>query len=108
MKIQLLIGLNQDVQDAKGCSGYRSTILFNPDHPDSKTNHKFQDAKMLQSIEEVGMEKGMEKGMDIGVENTVMKLLRAQVLTKEQIADIIGLNMEKIETLEKKLNAESA
>ena len=52
---------------------------------------------MLQSIEEVGMEKGMEKGMDIGVENTVMKLLRAQVLTKEQIADIIGLNMEKIE-----------
>ena len=67
-------------------------------------NPIFQEAKMLQSIEEVGM----EKGIDIGVESAVMKLLRAQVLTKEQIADIIGLNMEKIETLEKKLNAESA
>jgi len=62
-------------------------------------NPIFQEAKMLQSIEEVGM----EKGMDI----TVMKLLRAQVLTKEQIADIIGLNMEEVEALEKKLKERS-
>ena len=39
---------------------------------------------MLQSIEEVGMEKGVEIGIDIGVEKTVMQFLRAQVLSKEQ------------------------
>ncbi len=74
-------------------------------------NPMFQEAKMLQSIEEVGMEKGMEKGMQkgmekgigIGVEKTVMQFLRAQVLSKEQIAHITGMNMAEIETLEKKL-----
>jgi hypothetical protein len=58
---------------------------------------------MLQSIEEVCMEKGMQKGIDIGVEKTVMQFLRAQVLSKEQIAHITGMNMAEIEKLEKKL-----
>ncbi len=54
---------------------------------------------MLQSIEEVGM----EKGIDIGVEKTVMQFLRAQVLNKEQIANITGMSIEKIKMLENKL-----
>ncbi len=73
---------------------YREIIQENP---------MFQEAKMLQSIEEVGIEKGMEKGIDIGVEKTVMQFLRAQVLSKEQIAHITGMNMEDIEKLGNKL-----
>ena len=62
-------------------------------------NPMFQEAKMLQSIEEVGMEKGMEKA--------AINLLRSQWLNKEQISEITGLDREKLAELEKRLKSES-
>jgi hypothetical protein len=78
-------------------------------------NPIFQEAKMLQSIEEVGIEKGMdigiEKGMDIGIEKgmetAAINLLRSQWLNKEQILEITGLDQKKLEALEKRLQSES-
>jgi predicted transposase YdaD len=61
---------------------------------------------MLQSIEEVGMEKGMEKGIEQEKEATAKKLLLSQWLTKEQISEITGLDREKLEKLEKHLKSE--
>ncbi len=66
-------------------------------------NPMFQDAKMLQSIEEVGREKGREEGM----ETAAINLLRSQWLNKEQISEITGLDRKKLEELEKKLQSES-
>jgi hypothetical protein len=72
-------------------------------------NPSFQEAKMLQSIEEVGMEKGLEKGrkegMEKGMEKAAINLLRSQWLTKEQISEITGLDRKKLEELEKKLKS---
>jgi predicted transposase YdaD len=78
----------------------------------------FQEAKMLQSIEEVGIEKGIEQGIEKGIEKgieqgveqekeaTAKKLLLSQWLTKEQISEITGLDREKLEKLENKLKFE--
>jgi hypothetical protein len=65
-------------------------------------NPMFQEAKMLQSIEEVGMEKGIEQEK----EATAKKLLLSRWLTKEQILEITGLDRKKLEELEKKLQSE--
>jgi hypothetical protein len=54
---------------------------------------------MLQSIEEVGMEKGMEKA--------AINLLRSQLLSKEQISEITGLDLEKLKELEKNCGSDS-
>ena len=78
---------------------------------------------MLQSIEEVGMEKGIdigrdigreegidigreegrEEGMDIGVEKarkeTARNLLLLNVLTEEQIAQAANLSIEEVRQL---------
>lgn len=62
----------------------------------------FQEAKMLRSIEEVGMEKGIE----IEKNQTAKKLLLSQWLNKEQISEITGLDMEKLKELEKELRTE--
>ncbi len=66
-------------------------------------NPMFQEAKMLQSIEEVGREKGREEG----IETTAINLLRSQWLNKEQISEITGLDRNKLEELERRLKAES-
>ena len=50
---------------------------------------------MLQSIEEIGIEKGIEQ--------TAIKLLRSQWLNKQQISEVTGLDREKLDELEKKL-----
>jgi predicted transposase/invertase (TIGR01784 family) len=84
---------------------YRRIIQENP---------MFQEAKMLQSIEEVGIEKGIEQGIEKGIEQgveqekeaTAKKLLLSQWLTKEQISEITGLDREKLEKLENKLKFE--
>jgi hypothetical protein len=72
-------------------------------------NPMFQEVKMLQSIEEVGIEKGLEKGMVIGqkktIEKTAEKLLLSQWLNKEQISEITGLDREKLDELEKNLKS---
>ena len=70
-------------------------------------NPMFQEAKMLQSIEEVGIEKGLEKGREEGIETTAINLLRSQWLNKEQISEITGLDRKKLEELEEKLQSES-
>lgn len=64
---------------------------------------------MLQSIEEVGIEKGIEVGIEVGIEKGIEKgkiraseeiaknLLRFGKLTIKEIAEITGLDREKIE-----------
>ncbi len=89
-------------------------------------NPMFQEVKMLQSIEEVGMEKGMEigvekgigigvekgigigveKGIGIGLEKTAVNLLLSRLLNKEQISEITGLDREKLDELEKRLKTD--
>jgi len=80
---------------------FRSIIQENP---------MFQEAKMLQSIEEVGIEKGIdigvEQGIEQGIEQTAVNLLRSQLLNKEQISEVTGLDRKKLEELEKKIHAE--
>ena len=64
---------------------------------------------MLQSIEEVGMEKGIdigvEKGIDIGREEarkeTARNLLLLNVLTDEQIAQAASLSIEAVRQLKR-------
>ncbi|MGE0087551.1 MAG: hypothetical protein AB7S75_24340, partial [Desulfococcaceae bacterium] len=76
-----------------------------------QNNPMFQEAKMLQSIEEVGIEKGLEKGILIGLEKgeqkkaeeTAVKMLLSQWLNKEQISEITGLDRKKLDELEKRL-----
>ncbi len=82
-------------------------------------NPMFKEAKMLQSIEEVGMEKGidigmekgidigMEKGIDIGMEKgrkeTARNLLLLNVLTEEQIAQASNLSIEEVRRLKQEV-----
>jgi len=80
-----------------------------------QNNPMFQEAKMLQSIEEVGIEKGIEKGIERGIliglekgeqkkaEETAVKMLLSQWLNKEQISEITGLDRKKLDELEKRL-----
>ncbi len=62
-------------------------------------NDQFKEVKMLQSVEEWGMEKGMEKGLEKGREATAINLLKMGVLSMEQIAAATDLLLEKIESL---------
>jgi len=75
-----------------------------------QNNPMFKEVKMLQSIEEVGIEKGMDIGMDIGrkeaMEETAVQLLRSGWLKKEQIAEITKLDKAKLDELEKGLKKE--
>jgi len=80
-----------------------------------QNNPMFQEAKMLQSIEEVGIEKGIERGIERGIliglekgeqkkaEETAVKMLLSQWLNKEQISEITGLDRKKLDELEKRL-----
>ncbi len=63
-----------------------------------KENPMFREARMLQSIEEIGIEKGIER--------TAIKLLRSQWLNKQQISEVTGLDREKLDELENKLKSE--
>lgn len=66
-------------------------------HSIIKENPMFREAKMLQSIEEIGIEKGIEQ--------TAIKLLHSQWLNKQQISEVTGLDREKLDELEKKLKS---
>ncbi|QTA81503.1 Uncharacterized protein dnl_38400 [Desulfonema limicola] len=74
-------------------------------------NPMFKEAKMLQSVEEVFIEKGKEIGVEIGVEigrketmeETAIKLFRSGWLNKKQIGEITRLDKEKLDELEKSL-----
>jgi hypothetical protein len=67
----------------------------------------YQEVKMLQSIEEwgiekgmeKGIEKGMEKGMEKGREETAINLLKMGMLTYEQIAQATNLPVPTVEAL---------
>jgi len=52
---------------------------------------------MLESIEEVGIEKGIEK--------TAKGLIQSGLLTIEQIAEVTGLAIRKIKELSESLNS---
>jgi len=67
----------------------------------------YQDVKMLQSIEEAGIERGIEVGIEKGIEKGKMQaseeiaknLLRFGKLTTKEITEITGLDRKKIEQL---------
>jgi predicted transposase/invertase (TIGR01784 family) len=70
-------------------------------------NPMYQEVKMLQSIEEVGIEKGLEKGLEQGLEKgriqaseeIAKNLLGLGKLTIKEIGEITGLDMRRIEQL---------
>jgi len=80
-----------------------------------KDNPMYQEVKMLQSIEEVGIERGIEvgieRGIEVGIEKGIEKgkiqaseeiaknLLRFGKLTIKEITEITGLDRKKIEQL---------
>ena len=67
------------------------------------------EAKMLQSIEEVGMERGMERGMEIGLEKgrvqtleeVTKNMLKSGKLTRKEIARFTGMKLTEINKLAK-------
>jgi len=48
---------------------------------------------------EQGLEKGLEKGRQEKAEQTALNLLKIGVLTKEQIAEVTGLSLDRVESL---------
>jgi hypothetical protein len=69
---------------------------------------------MLESIEEVGYERGYERGFEEGKraarirvwEKITINLLRSGLLTKEQIAQVIDLDIVRINELEETLKSD--
>ena len=66
-------------------------------------NPMFKEAKMLQSIKEVGM----EEGIDIGRRETARNLLLLNALTEEQIAQATNLNIEEVIELKQEIKGAS-
>ncbi|MDM8526157.1 hypothetical protein QUF80_22505 [Desulfococcaceae bacterium HSG8] len=64
-----------------------------------QTNPIYKEVKMLQSVEEVGIEKGIEKGRNQALEETAKNLLKADWLAKQQIAEATGLDIHRIDEL---------
>ncbi|QTA86099.1 Uncharacterized protein dnm_021170 [Desulfonema magnum] len=65
-----------------------------------QTDPLYQEAKMLQSIEEVGYERGLEQGL----KTTAKNLLKTGKLTKQEIAEVTGLKLSEVRELAKVLN----
>ncbi|HAO21669.1 MAG TPA: hypothetical protein DCQ37_15100 [Desulfobacteraceae bacterium] len=55
--------------------------------------------KGLEQGLEQGLEKGLEKGRQEKAEQTALNLLKIGVLTKEQIAEVTGLSLDRVESL---------
>jgi len=59
-----------------------------------------KEAKMLQSIEEVGMEEGIDIGIREGLKEarreSARNLLLLNLLTEEQIAQVTNLSLEEV------------
>ena len=70
---------------------------------------------MLQSIEEVGMEKGIDIGMEKGRKEgkqegrkeSARNLLLLNVLTEEQIAQVTNLTLEEVRRLKQEVEVAS-
>lgn len=86
------------------------SIRLNPDEEEEfnqliHTDTMYKEAKMLQSIEEVGYERGWEGGREEGQEETIEKMAKTLLnkgwLSKEKIMELTGLNLKKINALEK-------
>ncbi|OQY59243.1 MAG: hypothetical protein B6245_07770 [Desulfobacteraceae bacterium 4572_88] len=61
----------------------------------------YQEAKMLESIEELGMERGMEKGEIRALEKVTKNLLRSGKLTKKEIAQVTDLDIAEMNEADK-------
>ena len=72
-----------------------------------RTNPMYQEVKMLESVEEVGIEKGIEMGWDGALEATAKRMLSSGSLTEEQIAQFTGLEVSKIKELAKETKKQS-
>ena len=72
-----------------------------------RTNPIYQEVNMLQSIEEVGIEKGLAQGLEKGrndaSEEIAKKMLRSGKLTRKEISEFTGLKLSKINALAKTL-----
>ena len=73
------------------------------------TSSPFKEAKMLESIEEYGIEQGIEQGIEIGTNNTqkdiVFNMLKNGIGSVEQIVLCTGWSIEKVKNI--KQNMES-
>ncbi|MEA1968385.1 MAG: hypothetical protein U9N77_09210 [Thermodesulfobacteriota bacterium] len=80
------------VLDSEEEKQFREIIHINP---------IYQEVKMLQSIEEVGMEQGMEQGRIQAMKEVAIKMLSSDVLAAEQISLLTGLEISIIKELAK-------
>ena len=69
------------------------------------------DALYLEGIEkgvekgiEQGIEQGIQKGIVQGVEKAILKLLLSNKLSEAEIADIMGVGVDKIKEVKRKLD----
>jgi len=82
-----------------------------------KSNQAYREVEMLQSVEELGMEKGIEIGIERGKELGMEKgqalasmeiaknMIRSGKWTNEEIASVTGLNVGKLDELSKTLRS---
>jgi hypothetical protein len=70
-----------------------------------RTNPMYQEVKMLESVEEVGIEKGIEIGWDGALEATAKNLLKNGWLSPQQIAEATGLDIAIINELAESLKS---
>ncbi len=61
---------------------------------------------MLQSVEEVGIEEGMEKGQIQTSEDIAKNLLLSGKLTKQEIASVTGVRINRVSELARDMKAE--
>lgn len=120
IKAKAIRGVANTVSDSAKLATLISLIEISL-HLDKEEENRFMDiinqdeiykeVKMLQSVEEWGMEKGMEKGLEKGLEKgkikgreeTALNLLKMGMLTNEQIAQATNLPLKQIKTLAKNM-----
>lgn len=72
-------------------------------HNDNKNTMDFAIAK----AEKIGNEKGLEKGLGLGLEQVAVTMIRSQKYTDEQIQELTGLSLAKIQELRKTFASKS-
>jgi predicted transposase/invertase (TIGR01784 family) len=124
IKAKAIRGVANTVSDSAKLATLISLIEISL-HLDQEEENRFMDiinqdeiykeVKMLQSVEEWGLEKGMEKGLEKGLEKgmekgkikgreeTALNLLKMGMLTNEQIAQATNLPLKQIKTLAKNM-----
>ncbi|KPA09712.1 hypothetical protein MHK_010083 [Candidatus Magnetomorum sp. HK-1] len=112
IKAKAVNGIAKTAQTEKG----KATLVSLVDHslklsPEEEKQYneliekdlQYEEANMLQSIEELGIEKGLEQGLEKGLiqgtENLVKKMIDSGVLTMDQIVRSTGIGMDYIQKI---------